>query len=388
VSAWRTARLDECCKVVGGATPKTSVDGYWGGDIRWATPQDLSDLDGPYIEETKRNITRTGLESCAATLLPAGSVLLSSRAPIGYVALNTVPMATNQGFKSLVPNRDCLDPKFLYYWLRANRAYLEDLGNGATFKELSKAVVSRIEVPTPPLPDQKRIAEILDRTEALRYKRRQAITHLDSLNQAIFNDLFGDPATNPKGFPTISLGELGEWRSGGTPPRSRDEYFGGTVPWFSSGELNDIWISTSREHISEAALRETSAKRVPKGALMLGMYDTAALKSSIAAIDCSCNQAVAFAVIKEDNALTVFVYFAILIGRAHFRRMQRGVRQKNLNLSMVRGLRIPLPPLGLQREFAQCLAGTQKLQTASRGSLVDLSTLFTVLEDRAFRRDL
>ena len=93
--------LGEISRIVSGATPKTGVAAYWDGDIQWATPADLSKLDGPYIAETPRTLTDAGVKSCATSVLPSGSVLLSSRAPIGHVAINTVPMATNQGFKSL-----------------------------------------------------------------------------------------------------------------------------------------------------------------------------------------------------------------------------------------------------------------------------------------------
>lgn len=158
---WPVVALGEVARVVGGATPRTGTREYWGGGIAWATPKDLSLLNAPTIARTERYITDAGLRSCAAEVLPPGSVLLSSRAPIGYVAINEIPMATNQGFKSLVPN-DHLDAGYLAHWLRANRSYLESLGTGATFKEVSKAVVSRVMLPLPPLDEQRRIAAILD----------------------------------------------------------------------------------------------------------------------------------------------------------------------------------------------------------------------------------
>src|SRR4051794_20551743 len=110
--------LREIAQIVSGATPKTGVAEYWGGHVQWATPADLSRLAGPYIHETPRTLTDAGVKSCATTILPAGSVLLSSRAPIGHVAINSVPMATNQGFKSLVPGSN-VDAKYLYHWLRS-----------------------------------------------------------------------------------------------------------------------------------------------------------------------------------------------------------------------------------------------------------------------------
>ena len=153
--------LGEICKVVSGGTPKTTEPTYWDGDIAWVTPRDLSGLKGDYIDKPARFITSEGLRSSAAVMLPSDSVLLSSRAPIGLLAINTIPMATNQGFKSLVPDRTKLDPQYLIEALKFRLPDLLNQGNGATFKEVSKANIERFTIPTPPLRDQKRIAASL-----------------------------------------------------------------------------------------------------------------------------------------------------------------------------------------------------------------------------------
>ncbi|MFM7601811.1 MAG: restriction endonuclease subunit S, partial [Pseudanabaena sp.] len=158
---WTKTNLGDCCEIVSGSTPSTNVESFWNGNICWVTPKDLSHLNGAYISDTPRKLTQSGLDSCGAAILPSNSVLFSSRAPIGHVAINSIPMATNQGFKSFVPKDNRVYSKFLYHWLRKNRAYLESLGNGATFKEVSKSIVSRVEIALPPLAEQKRIAEIL-----------------------------------------------------------------------------------------------------------------------------------------------------------------------------------------------------------------------------------
>jgi type I restriction enzyme, S subunit len=202
----RRTTLGACCEIVSGATPSTGEPRYWDGDINWATPRDLSTLDNKYITTTSRRITQEGLSSCAARLLPANSVLFSSRAPIGHVAINREAMATNQGFKSFVPKPGEVDPSFLYYWLRTNRRRLEALGNGATFKEVSKAVVARIEIDLPPLPEQQRIAAVLDRADDIRRKRNEAITIAEQLLHSTFLELFGDPVANPKGWPRSTFG--------------------------------------------------------------------------------------------------------------------------------------------------------------------------------------
>ncbi|MGH1978391.1 restriction endonuclease subunit S [Rothia sp. L_38] len=157
---WPTKPLGEVATVVSGATPKTSNEEFWGGDINWITPAEVSKLDGIYIGKTERTLTEAGLASCSAQILPAGSVLLSSRAPIGLVAINTVPLATNQGFKSLIPGPE-LDPLYLYFWLKLNKKMLQNLGVGATFKELSKKHVEALKIKLPPIRTQKLFSNIL-----------------------------------------------------------------------------------------------------------------------------------------------------------------------------------------------------------------------------------
>jgi type I restriction enzyme S subunit len=284
------------------------------------------------------------------------------------------------GVKVLRPRIEA-DVKYLYRCLQ--QVNLPSGGYDRHFKYLRRS-----DLLLPPLPEQRRIADVLDRAEALRAKRREVLTRLDDLTEVMFLDAFGHPVWNSKNFPLVELGSLGEWQSGGTPPRSDVRYFEGEEVWFSSGELGPMYVSESREHISKLALEKTSARRVPTGALMLGMYDTAALKASISGADCSCNQAVAFSFLDRSKVETLYAYLAIVIGREQFRRLQRGVRQKNLNLTMIRELRIPNPPIELQRIFARRVAAIEKLKSLHRASLAKLDELFASLQHRAFRGEL
>jgi type I restriction enzyme S subunit len=165
---WPVQTFEEVSEIVSGATPRTDVPEYWEGDVSWVTPKELSGLEGIYISRTERLITEAGLRSCAATMLPAGAVLFSSRAPIGHTAICAAPMATNQGFKSFVPRAGLLDEHFLLYWLRLRREFLERLGTGATFKEVSKAVLSRVRIAVPPVPSQMKFAQVATHVESLR----------------------------------------------------------------------------------------------------------------------------------------------------------------------------------------------------------------------------
>ncbi len=178
---WPVRKIEDVAEIVSGATPRTDNEPYWDGDVNWVTPKELSTLESLYIGETERRITRQGLESCAASILPPGSVLFSSRAPIGHTAICTAPMATNQGFKSFVPRPDVMEPHFLLFWLRVRRSFLEGLGTGATFKEVSKAVVARIDLCVPPFDLQSQFARRVVALEGIRSVQREEREQLDAL---------------------------------------------------------------------------------------------------------------------------------------------------------------------------------------------------------------
>ena len=324
--------------------------------------------------------------------IQGGDVLVTIAGTIGRTGVvphDAPEMNCNQAVAIVRPTQE-IERSYLRHWLESQEARSQMLGSTVTgtISNLSLSQLGELRVPLPPLDEQRRIAAILDQAETLRTQRRTALALQGSLTQSLFLDMFGDPAKNTLGLPTKQLGELGDWHSGGTPPRSKSHYFEGDIPWFSSGELESMYVLDSVEHISDAALKETATKLVPAGSLMMGMYDTAALKTSIALNDCSCNQAIAFSKLDPTLADTAYVYYAIVVGREHFRRLQRGVRQKNLNLSMVREIRIPHPPLPLQQTFATRIASIEALKTTHRRALAALDALFASLQQRAFAGQL
>ncbi len=160
---WVWVRLGEIGQIISGGTPKTTHSEYWeNGDIPWITPADMRSLNSKYIERGARNITKLGLKSSSAQLLPKGSVLFSSRAPIGYVAIAQNEMATNQGFKSVAPFKTEMS-EYLYFVLLALKSEIEKLGTGTTFKEVSGTTVANVAIPLPPLSEQQAIVEKLNR---------------------------------------------------------------------------------------------------------------------------------------------------------------------------------------------------------------------------------
>lgn len=158
---WAESSAGELCHVVGGATPRTDTDAYWGGDIPWITPDDLSRDRRKFVDGGRRSLTQQGLDSCAATLVPAGTVLFTSRAPIGYTAIASRPIATNQGFKSLVPS-GALTSDFLYWQLQYLTETIRCMGSGTTFAEVSKKVMVTVPLRVAPLAEQERIVAAIE----------------------------------------------------------------------------------------------------------------------------------------------------------------------------------------------------------------------------------
>ncbi len=184
--SWPKVKLGDCCEIVSGATPKTGNPDYWGGDIPWVSPKSLSKLENKYLDEPTKYITQAGFDSCSTRMLPAMSLLLSCRAPVGLTAINSEPICTNQGFKSLIPNPELLDINYLFHVMRKMRPMLEARGRGATFTEVSKSIVERFEIPLPPLDEQKRIATILDKVDRI----TKAISNFDEMNDEFLKSLF------------------------------------------------------------------------------------------------------------------------------------------------------------------------------------------------------
>ena len=156
-----TKKLSEVCKIYNGGTPSTKNKLYWGGNNQWLTPRDMGKMSDENVAVTLRQLTDFGLKNSSANLIPINSVILSSRAPIGHLAINDVPMAFNQGCKGLVPN-PILMSRYLYYFLLSSKKLLNDLGTGTTFKEISSKKLSSIEINVPSLDVQKKIINKFD----------------------------------------------------------------------------------------------------------------------------------------------------------------------------------------------------------------------------------
>lgn len=269
---WREVKLGDVSEVVGGGTPSTGRNEYWNGDIPWLTPRDLTGYNKTYISRGERNITELGLKNSSAKVLPKGAVLLTSRAPIGYVAISENPICTNQGFKSLIPKEEILSNIFVYYWIKSNIEYLKSVGTGTTFEEISGSVVKDLDILLPPLPEQKAIAGVLssldDKIDLL---HRQNKT-LEAMAEALFRQWFVEPCKEglPEGWEVQPLGNLVTVKRGGSPRPIQDYLSETGLRWLKISDAtkeDSPYIFEIKEHIKESGLNKTTF--LEKGTLVL-----------------------------------------------------------------------------------------------------------------------
>ena len=215
MAEWIECKISDIGTVVGGATPSTKkAENYEGGNIAWITPKDLSTFSGRYIKRGERNITEIGLKSCSTQLLPKNTVLFSSRAPIGYVAIAANEVCTNQGFKSGVPNENT-DPLFLFYLLKYNKDKIEGMGSGTTFKEVSGNTMKNIIVNVPADKGvQEKIATILGSIDDKIEENEQINNNLEQQAQAIFENEFLSLQSLPDGWKQASLIDIADYLNG------------------------------------------------------------------------------------------------------------------------------------------------------------------------------
>lgn len=392
---WPAVQINRVARVVGGATPKSGEPRFWDGAVAWATPKDLSNIKGKFIGDTPRKITEAGLRSCSAEILPVGSVLFSSRAPIGHIAVTTAPLATNQGFKSFVPGPE-LDASFLYWWLDANRAKLQALGTGATFKEVSKAVVQRIEIPLPPLPEQRRIAAILDQADALRRLRRDSLARLGDLGQAIFYEMFGDPATNPKGFARMRLGDTAlVFSDGPFGSNLKSAHYveqGVRVIRLQNIGVGEL-IDKDKAFVSPAHFAKLRKHRCLPGDVLVGTLGDPNLRACIQPIwleealnKADCVQIRTNPKVATNSFICALLNVPSVEMMAH--SIVQGQTRARISMGRLRELVVPVPPIREQERFSDLINALADEKKEVASAIEQADALFASLQHRAFRGEL
>lgn len=354
---WERLKIKDVATVIGGSTPKTEVSEYWGGNNYWVTPAELT--GDKYVSSTVRCITDLAVQKASLTLMPVGTVLLTSRAPIGKVAITRSPMYCNQGFKNIVCGESVYN-EFLYYYLKYNVGYLQSLGTGATFKEISKKVVENITIALPPYEEQKRIAAELDLLSGIIEGKSEQIRDVDRLYLSVFYDTFGNPVSNLKGWKAIPLSDVTTLITDGSHYSPKDNERG-TNRMLSVKDMgsrgfdytNCKWITYDEFVKLEAA----GCRPQPDDVLVakdgsyfkrIFVYRSEAAEAILSSI----------AIVRPNKSIVTPEFLCTLLSTPDIynlveERYLTGTAIKRVILKGLRQLKIIVPPLEMQKDFSK-----------------------------------
>ena len=357
------AKLGDICTVVSGSTPKTGVAEYWDGTVKWITPAELNE-DSFYITDSVRHITEYGKEKTGLSYLPKGTVILSSRAPIGKTAIAGCEMCCNQGFKNLICS-DAVYNEYLYFFLKSKTDYLNSLGRGATFKEISKSIVEKIEIPLPNIEKQHQIVKELKATRNLIAHRKQQLTKLDELIKARFVEMFGDPYTNSKDYPLKKGESFFKLSNGKAVPESKrlnggiPAYGGNGISWYTDESLFDADTIV----VGRVGFQSGNVHLV-KGPLWV--TDNAMYMSSC------------------DFSQYNLTFLIELMAHVDFTKFQDAGDLKKITQRPFMQFEYLCPPLSLQNQFADFVAEVDKSKVEVQKALDQTQLLFDSLMQQYF----
>lgn len=393
MTGWTTKSIGDVTTIINGGTPKSGVAEYWDGDVLWITPKDMGKLDGDYAADTGRKISEKGLARSSAKLIPENSVILSTRAPIGHLAINTLPMATNQGCRGLVPS-NVLDTKYLFYFLRLNVDLLNDLGSGTTFKELSKGALSGVQIPLPPLPEQKRIVAILDEAfagiDAAVANTRQNLANARELFESYLNSVFTQPSD---GWENVKLKDICTKITDGV--HKKPHYVDKGVPFIKINNLT-AGLGISFENVSYISKEdhELFCKRThpEKGDILITKDGTIGIVRVIDT-DIEFSIFVSVALIKPiDKSISPYLKYVLESPLIQSQINPQGAALKHLYLRDLREYEFPIAPKNEQDRIVDMLdsfsAESYRLESIYKQKLEALAELKQSILQKAFAGEL
>ena len=378
------ARLGDICTVVSGSTPKSVVPEYWDGDVKWITPAELDD-DSYIISDSVRHITTLGVTKTGLKPFPAGTVILSSRAPIGKTAIAGCEMYCNQGFKNLICSNN-IDSKYLYFFLSSKRDYLNSLGRGATFKEISKTIVENIEIPLPEMAEQKAISTRFENLMKLIRLRKTELEKLDQLVKSRFIELFGTENEFNK-WPCCTIGDVADVCVG-VVIKPTQYYTDKGIPAFRSLNIGEMHVKDSDwVYFTEEGHQKNQKSVVHKN-------DVLVVRSGAPGTACVATEkydgynAVDIIIAHPDNSKVNSIFLAAFTNMPHgmnqIRERTGGAAQQHFNVGGYKAMRLIMPSIELQNQYAAFVEQTDKSKLAVQKGLQELEILKKSLMQQYF----
>jgi type I restriction enzyme S subunit len=393
-SDWKECTLSELGTIVGGATPSTKkTENYTNGTISWITPKDLAGFNGRFISHGERNITEEGLRSCSAQLMPKNTILFSSRAPIGYVAIAKNELCTNQGFKSVVPNSST-DYMFLYYLLKYNKEAIEHMGSGTTFKEVSGSTMRNIKVKVPiSLAEQRRIAGILSVLDDKIELNTKINENLLQQAQVVYKSWFVDyepfNGSRPRDWTEGTLNDLAnEIVCGKTPSTKVSEYYGSDIPFITIPDMHGtVYTVATERYLSNFGADSQAKKTLPKNSVCVSCIGTAGLVTLVAS-ESQTNQQIN-SIIPKDGYSPFYIYLLMKTLSEVINKLgQSGSTIVNLNKAQFGKIQVTIPSISHMKAFDSVISPFFSLILEKEKENIHLSLLRDSLLPRLMSGEL
>jgi type I restriction enzyme, S subunit len=385
---WPLVQLGEIVSFRGGGTPRKDNAKFWDGEIPWATVKDLRRVS---LTRTKDTITRAGLRSSAANLIPSGHVIVATRMALGAAVVNEIPVAINQDLRALVPKTD-IDTRYLFRMYQGLSTQIERLGSGATVKGITQKRLAALTIPLPPLAEQKRIARVLDQADALRAKRRETIKQLDALVQSVFLDMFGDPVTNPKGWDQARVESIGSSRLGKMLDAGKQSGKVEKFPYLANYNVQWDGFQLDNLRSMEFDLFDREEFRLFPGDILVceggeigrtaiwrGQKENVYFQKALHRVRIDPQHA-------TPEYFLFFMWFMSKNGG--FTDHVNSATIAHLTGAKLKLLPIPVPPLKLQKRFTEFYTAVKEHSERLNQYFHDTDLLFSSLQSRAFKGDL
>ena len=377
-------KLGEICEIVSGSTPKTTVSEYWDGNLKWITPAELND-NSYIVMDSVRKLTELGVKNSGLSSFPEGTVMLSSRAPIGKVAIAGCEMYCNQGFKNLICS-ERINNRYLYWFLKGNTEFLNSLGRGATFKEISKKIVASIEINVPPMEQQLVAVNNLERIAAIIQLRKQQLQKLDELVKARFVELFGTETEFDK-WPCCTIGDVADVCVG-VVIKPTQYYTDTGIPAFRSLNIGEMRVKDSDwVYFTEEGHQKNQKSVVHKN-------DVLVVRSGAPGTACVATEkydgynAVDIIIAHPDNSKVNSIFLAAFTNMPHgmnqIRERTGGAAQQHFNVGGYKAMRLIMPSIELQNQFAAFVKQVDKSKVAVQKALDEAQLLFDSLMQKYF----
>ena len=381
---WQTKKLGEVCEIFNGGTPDTKIAEFWGGDNLWITPKDMGKLDDIYVDDTGRKITDAGLKNSSAKILPINSIILSSRAPIGHLAINTKEIATNQGCKGIVPKKG-LAALFLFYFLKNSVELLNSLGSGTTFKELSGSKLAEVKIPFPALYEQCRIVKILNEVFlALAKAKENAEKNLQN-SRELFESYLQSVFANPgDGWEEKKIEEVCTVIAGQSPEGKYYNFSAKGLPFYQGKkEFTEKYIGEPTTWTTEITKEAVAGDILMSVRAPVGPVNFSTQKICIGR---------GLAAIRATKKIDIEFLFNFLVKHESEIVGNAGAVFASINKSQIESIQIPLPSLPEQRSIVAKLDAlsleTKKLEAIYQQKLADLDELKKSVLRKAFEGEL